>query len=219
MKKFTYIILISLLFYSCQTTSTNLAWEDMKTAGRYMHRSISTLIGKNKAIPLTSSPERAGNIDEYEFIAIQDKDTITYEDIPIPYTPVDNSVALNDFYSPDTQLAASIFKIIHFETDDHVVRTKEDINNIKQICDFLKKKPNLYICIEGHCDERASSEYNIALGTRRATHIKTLFLKENIQPNRLYTLSYGKEKPLSLGRTAMDWKINRRVQFKIFDKN
>jgi peptidoglycan-associated lipoprotein len=72
--------------------------------------------------------------------------------------------------------------------------------------------------IEGHTDERASASYNLALGMRRANHIRQLLVKNGVSLNRIYTVSRGKEQPFALGHTPDDWKQNRRGEFKIFEK-
>ena len=82
----------------------------------------------------------------------------------------------------------------------------------------MKKNPNVYIFVSGHCDERASEAYNLALGTRRANTLRSLLVKKGVNPNHIYTISFGKEMPVDLGHTAEAWSKNRRVEFKIFQK-
>lgn len=72
--------------------------------------------------------------------------------------------------------------------------------------------------VEGHTDERAPAGYNVALGMRRANHIRALLVKNGIDPNRVYTVSHGKEQPIAAGHSPEDWKVNRRAEFKIFEK-
>ena len=115
-------------------------------------------------------------------------------------------------------MSASIFKMINFETDEHIVREKKDLLSVQNIANYMKKNPNAYLIIEGHCDERASAAYNMALGTRRANHVRVLLIRQGINFNRIYTVSHGKEKPLALGHAPQDWQENRRSEFKIYQR-
>ena len=92
------------------------------------------------------------------------------------------------------------------------------IQMIHQIAAYLKNHPSDLLLIEGHTDERASASYNMALGMRRANHIRQLLVKNGVDLNRIYTVSRGKELPLALGHTPVDWKQNRRGEFKIFER-
>jgi peptidoglycan-associated lipoprotein len=74
------------------------------------------------------------------------------------------------------------------------------------------------VTIEGHCDERGTAEYNLALGERRAVAVKTYLVSLGISPDRLRTVSYGKEFPFDPGHTEDAWFKNRRAQFVITAK-
>ncbi len=75
---------------------------------------------------------------------------------------------------------------------------------------FLKKFPNDQLVIEGHCDERGTREYNLALGERRANSVKDFLVAQGVQASRLKTISYGKERPAVLGSNEAAWAQNRR---------
>ena len=79
--------------------------------------------------------------------------------------------------------------------------------------DFLKKYPRFKVTIEGHCDERGSTEYNLGLGDRRASAVKQFLVSLGISPDRLSTVSYGKEKPFCLEHAEACWQQNRRGHF------
>jgi peptidoglycan-associated lipoprotein len=72
--------------------------------------------------------------------------------------------------------------------------------------------------IEGHTDERASASYNMALGMRRANFVRSFLVKQGADLNRIFTVSQGKERPLAQGHSPDDWKLNRRSEFKIYQK-
>ena len=78
--------------------------------------------------------------------------------------------------------------------------------------------PNLKIQIEGHCDERGSSEYNLALGERRAVSVKLYLIRLGVKGDRLSSISYGEEMPANPGHTEEAWAKNRRCHFVILSK-
>ena len=75
---------------------------------------------------------------------------------------------------------------------------------------WLKAYPNITVTVEGNCDERGTREYNLALGERRATSAKNYLVALGVDPNRVQTISYGKEKPAVLGSDESAWAQNRR---------
>jgi peptidoglycan-associated lipoprotein len=80
------------------------------------------------------------------------------------------------------------------------------------------KHPTIKIQIEGHCDERGTSEYNLALGERRANSAKKYLISLGMPADRISTISYGKEKPLDPGHNEEAWSKNRRDHFIILSK-
>ena len=84
--------------------------------------------------------------------------------------------------------------------------------------EVLKKYPQWVVTIEGHCDERGTAEYNLALGERRAVAVKTYMVSLGIAPDRMRTVSYGKEFPFDQAHTEEAWSRNRRAHFVITAK-
>ena len=76
---------------------------------------------------------------------------------------------------------------------------------------FLRVNSDLTFTIEGHCDERGTREYNLALGEKRATAVRDYLVIEGISPDRIRVISYGKEKPAVVGSSDMAWSKNRRA--------
>lgn len=105
---------------------------------------------------------------------------------------------------------SSLLKDIHFDFDKYDVRP-EDMAILRENAALLKKYPNVKVQIEGHCDERGTIEYNLALGERRATSTKNYLVSLGISTDRLSTISYGKEKPLDPGHHEEAWAKNRRA--------
>jgi peptidoglycan-associated lipoprotein len=83
------------------------------------------------------------------------------------------------------------------------------------IAAFLADNPNVKLIVEGHCDERGSRDYNLALGDRRAVAVRDVLLANGIATTRIRTISYGKERPLAVGSTPEIWARNRRAMIRI----
>jgi len=104
--------------------------------------------------------------------------------------------------------------MIHFDYDKSNIRS-EDASILDQKVAILQANPNLRIRISGHCDERGSDEYNLALGNRRATASKQYVVSHGIDAGRIETVSYGEERPLASGHDEGAWAQNRRDEFEI----
>jgi len=76
---------------------------------------------------------------------------------------------------------------------------------------WLRRYPSVAIAIEGHCDERGTREYNLALGERRANSVREYLRALGVEQNRMKTISYGKERPVALGSNEDAWRQNRRA--------
>ena len=103
---------------------------------------------------------------------------------------------------------------IHFEFDKSRL-LPEACEILRRKAKWLKAHPDVLVIIEGHCDERGTSEYNVALGDRRVWNAKTYLLNLGIAPERLITISYGEESPLDPGHNEEAWARNRRAHFAI----
>jgi len=102
-----------------------------------------------------------------------------------------------------------LLKDIHFEFDKYDIR-RVDEEILKENAVLLKKNPKMKVQIEGHCDERGTVEYNLALGERRASNTKKYLVFLGIPSDRISTISYGKERPLDKGHHEEAWARNRR---------
>jgi peptidoglycan-associated lipoprotein len=111
-----------------------------------------------------------------------------------------------------TQEKPSAFKDIHFDFDKSFIR--DDAKPVlSAVADFLKKNKGAKIMIEGHCDERGTAEYNMALGDRRAESARAYLASLGVSGSALSTVSFGKEKPLDPGHNEDAWAKNRRAHF------
>jgi peptidoglycan-associated lipoprotein len=111
-----------------------------------------------------------------------------------------------------TEEKLSRFDDVRFDFDKSEV--KEDGRKTCQVvADYMKKNPKTKLQIEGHCDERGTAEYNLALGDRRATAVMTYLVSLGVPKAALSTVSFGKEKPLDPGHDEGAWAKNRRAHF------
>ncbi len=101
-----------------------------------------------------------------------------------------------------------------FETDRSDL-TAEARARLDQKVELLRAHPRLAVQIEGHCDERGSDEYNLALGNRRALTVRRYALERGIAAERLSVISYGEERPVERGANEAAWARNRRAEFRV----
>jgi peptidoglycan-associated lipoprotein len=98
---------------------------------------------------------------------------------------------------------------VFFDYDSYELRADAQ-NTLQQQAAWLQRYPQYRITVEGHCDERGTREYNLALGERRANSVRNYLVALGIDPNRLQTISYGKERPEVPGSDEIAWAQNRR---------
>jgi peptidoglycan-associated lipoprotein len=100
--------------------------------------------------------------------------------------------------------------VIYFDTDKYNIDS-DDAAALRQQAQYLLQYPNIRATVEGHCDERGTREYNLALGERRANSAKDYLVSLGVPASRLNTVSYGKERPVALGSNEQAWAQNRRA--------
>ena len=114
----------------------------------------------------------------------------------------------------DEQAFAKNVKDIYFDYDAYEVRAA-DQSVLQSNAAFFKQHPNIHFTIEGHCDERGSTEFNLALGDNRASSAKNALVQAGIPASSIRTISYGKEKPFCSESNEQCWQQNRRDHFVI----
>jgi peptidoglycan-associated lipoprotein len=117
---------------------------------------------------------------------------------PAASTPADSGVA---------------FSTVYFDFDSYSL-TGSAKAELQKIATTLKSQQSVRIQVEGHCDERGSNEYNLALGERRARAIQEFLTAEGVSNTNLSTISYGEERPAVVGSTEEAWAKNRRGEFR-----
>ena len=101
---------------------------------------------------------------------------------------------------------------IHFEFDSAELSPMAKML-IKEKADWLNENSGVSVTIEGHCDERGTTVYNLALGERRAMAVESYLVDLGISADRLKKVSYGEERPLDTAKTEEAYRVNRRAQF------
>jgi len=112
----------------------------------------------------------------------------------------------------DEELFSQNVKDVYFDYDKADIRADQQ-SALQGDIDFLKQHPNIHFTVEGHCDERGSTEYNLGLGDNRANAVKNALTQGGVGADNIKTISYGKEKPFCGEHTEDCWQQNRRGHF------
>lgn len=154
-------------------------------------------------------PPSSEEVDEYKTV---EKTKIEAEDIMGDVEKKTYPGIEGEFYEPLE------LRDCHFDFDKYNL-TPEAIKILSENAEILKKLPNSKIQIEGHCDERGTNEYNLALGERRASSVKTYLISLGITQMHISTISYGEEMPIDPGHNEEAWTKNRRAHIIILSKD
>lgn len=242
---FVALLSSSLAFQSCSRNGNDF-WDNTRSAGRHMSRGMKALCGgtcDSRQIRSRSDFECieddccydqgngfedcAYSTQDCEYVPLEDQvnDEVAMADMLAPpsrETPGEAGSSIpgiQAFRDPNTipQLAG-LFRNIYFEYNSSLVKGPQNLQTIHAIADFLRRHPNMYVFIEGHTDERGPQAYNLALGSRRSNSVRNLLIAEGVNPDNLFTISYGKERPIVLEQHEEGWSKNRRVEFKIYER-
>lgn len=114
----------------------------------------------------------------------------------------------------DARMRAFVEENIHFDFDKYVL-TPKAMMILDEKAAYLREHPEVRVLVEGHCDERGTNEYNLALGDRRANSAKNYLVRSGVAESRITTISYGEEQPLCMDHAESCWWKNRRAQFQV----
>lgn len=131
--------------------------------------------------------------------------------------PSDDMVSSQDIAAREMSIedkAQQIFQDVLFDYDRYEIRD-ESRTILNAVATFLQEEKELNIAIEGHCDDRGTNEYNLALGEKRAKATKNYLVSLGTSPDRISIVTYGEEKQLCLDQTEECWQQNRRAHFVI----
>ena len=109
------------------------------------------------------------------------------------------------------------FEPAYFALDSYALPPNE-IAKVDAVGQHLNANANHVLIIEGHCDERGSNEYNLALGENRALAVRSYLVNMGVAADRIQTVSFGEEKPAVMGMDESAWSMNRRCEFALFQK-
>jgi peptidoglycan-associated lipoprotein len=232
-----YLLLICLSVTGCRR-STDDVWEDTKSASRHVNRGFRTLGGKhgdsrqirsrdefyaaddgtiyqndgpgNDFIPLADMPNQ-GEMGMSEAVSQQPREN--------PGDPGSSIPGIDAFHDPSTIPGlAGVFRNINFEYNSNLVKGQQNLETIRSVADYMKQHPNTYAFVEGHCDERGPEAFNYSLGSRRSNAVRNMLLSEGVNPDNIFTISYGKDRPLIHESHEEAWGQNRRAEFKVYQR-
>ena len=164
---------------------------------------LATTNGCKKKTKGGSGPGSISGSDQIDIIGSSD----IYDIENLPDRPTDMGMTVAE--------GQSQFEPLYFDYDSSQVGPSETYK-VEMVGDYLMQNPNVGIIIEGHCDERGSREYNLALAERRALAVRAYLLALGIDGSRIQTKSYGEENPVAFGHDAESWSLNRRGEFVLF---
>lgn len=230
------LLLCSMLSSGCNRHPTEI-WDDTKTCGRHINRGLNTLCGQYQPSRQVGSREEfiGWNEDascsagyQEEFISMpgeQPCNAIAMADYSFqqpqetPGDPGSSIPGIDAFKDPSTiPHLRNVFCNVNFEYNSNLVKGDVNMGAIHTVANYLKNHPNVYVFVEGHCDERGPEAYNLALGSRRSNAVRSMLLDEGVNPDHVFTISYGAERPLSMESHEYAWGQNRRVEFKIYQQ-
>lgn len=154
-----------------------------------------TVACQKKVVGVTKEPE----VKEEKEVVVEEKEVEEEEKVVAvpPPTTLDEMVMREDIY---------------FDFDKSNLKPAAQENLLRK-AEFLRANPDITVTVEGHCDERGTNEYNLALGDRRAESAKSFLVNLGISASRLTTISYGEERPLCTQQNEECWARNRRDHF------
>lgn len=133
---------------------------------------------------------------------------LSFEDIGL-----DDAPDMEMFSEPAGDLK-NVFKDIYFQYNSAVIENEQS-SILENVVSWMRRHPFAVVLIEGHCDERGSNEYNLALGEQRALGVRRYLVALGIESDRIHTISYGEESPAALDHNEGAWRLNRRGHFLI----
>lgn len=226
-------VFLSITFLcSCQRTAGE-TWEDTKTGGRYIGKGLREATGKHVESRQIQDYREFARTPQEDFIPLADEEAHAHfvfgdesslafidADTPIPQSTLDPGSGSGripgiEGFSMPVGTERDVFRKIFFDTDKYDIKGKDSISNVQKIALFMKDNPDVYIFVTGNCDERGTAAYNLALGSKRSNAVRNALVKEGIHPDRIFTISYGKEKPAVIGTGPDIWQQNRRAEFKL----
>ncbi|MGZ3634116.1 MAG: OmpA family protein [Parachlamydiaceae bacterium] len=208
-------------------------WDDTKSCGRHITRGIKALAGRQVSSRQVQSKDDfvyweepvlcENSFGEGEFVMIPNEhaknEMIPSQPRETPGEANSSIPGIDAFRDPTTVSGLKgIFRNVHFAYNSNLIKGQDNLNIIQSVSEYMKSHPGVYIFVEGHCDERGPEAYNLALGARRSNAVRNILIEEGVNPDHIFTISYGAERPLVFEQTEEGWAKNRRVEFKIYQR-
>jgi peptidoglycan-associated lipoprotein len=153
---------------------------------------------------LASCSKKVTNVTPVPKVEPKIEQPVTFVKNQDEFKPVDMNARMRELLVP-----------IYFDYDQSGIQSNE-ISKLERIAPFLRENPSVRVLIEGHCDERGSSDYNMGLGEKRAKAVYVYLTSYGIPQNRIETTSYGKERPATYGCDNENcFSQNRRCEWKV----
>ena len=230
---FIYIsaIVVCLSVTGCRRNSGDF-WDDSCSAGRYVSKGFRAFCGQCVDSRAVNSRDEFMPMEDYayddqmiDFVPLQDENNMAMGDFvsrqprETPGDPGSSIPGIDAFQDPssNSQLART-FRMVHFDYNSSAVKGQANVEIVRNISEYMKHNPNTYVFVEGHCDERGPEAYNLALGSRRSNAVRNMLIQEGVKGDNIFTISYGKERPLMHGHTEEAWLQNRRAEFKVYQR-
>jgi peptidoglycan-associated lipoprotein len=176
-----------------------------------------TLVVVAAAFALACSPKPAPEPPPAAPTATPTPTVVTLEPTPAPTPKPTPRAPEDDITRMNLDAVSSYLKPAFFDYDKADLRA--DARDVLAAnAQWLRKHPTVAFTIEGHCDERGTAQYNLALGDRRANSAKEYLVSLGIEAGRVKTVSYGKERPFATGHDEDSWQKNRRAHFVVTAK-
>lgn len=231
-----FTLCATLLSFSGCSRSSNDIWEDTKTGSRHINRGVKSFGGKCGDSRAICNPADFQGGDDIQWASNTPQDFVplsgqspndqiamaefvSQQPSETPGDPGSSIPGIESFRDPATiPELAGIFRNIHFDYNSYLVKGQDNFAIINEVADYMRNHPNTYIFVEGHCDERGPEAFNLALGARRANAVRNELLQNGVKADNVFTISYGKERPLVMEQHEEAWSKNRRAEFKIYQK-
>jgi peptidoglycan-associated lipoprotein len=187
--------------------TTELSWDSSNATGVTIDNGIGTVeaSGSRTISPKTSTTYKAVATGPSATAAAEVRVTVTPPPPEVPKLPPEGN---------PIDVVQGDIKDVFFDYDQYTIREDARTALLADVR-LLAKYPGIRITIEGHCDERGSEKYNLALGDRRAMAVKDFLTAQGVAGSRIDTISYGKERPFCEERNEECWQLNRRGHFMI----
>lgn len=220
----------------CRRNSDEV-WDDSKSATRHVSRGLRTMGGKHGDSRAIQSRDDFMGVEDAtyisrnsvaDFVPLSDQsngdeiamaDYVSRQPRETPGDPGSSIPGISSFQDPSTNPTwAAIFRNITFDYNSNLVKGQDNLETIRAVSNYMKRNPTVYVFVEGHCDERGPEAYNLALGSRRSNSVRNLLIQEGVNSDNIFTISYGKERPLFHDENEESHRQNRRAEFKIYQR-